>query len=222
MRLYSSRLLSPIVVTALGIYLCGHTASALTFEFSFDNDADSEVTPPLVGSGFFHFDGDPGDGSFALNDLENPAFSASFRGDTFDLADSEDPLSEVLAVIFTEGPNRFLRFGNINGVSGGEINGAIDFFNDSNQFERILTFSPGLDGDGRYATAFYFGDYVAVAVIPEPATLLIFVTGVGIATLPRRRKHQPHPAGQRNQRGHPAYPSQVCHAPDSHLFQLRR
>jgi hypothetical protein len=178
MRLLSRRFLTRIVVTAVSFYCSALTASALTFEFTFDDDADSTGTPPLVGAGLFHFDGDPGDGSFVLGTLANPMFSASFGGDTFDLADSEDPLDEVLAVIYTEGADRFLQFGNINGNSGGRTNGAIDFVNDSNQFQRLLTFEPGVRGGERFATTTYFGDYVAVAVIPEPAAWLLVLCGL--------------------------------------------
>jgi hypothetical protein len=180
MRLFSRHFLSLIVVTGFRFYCSAHTASALTFEFTFDDDADSTVTPPLVGTGSFHFNGDPGDGSFVLGTLATPVFSASFGGDTFDLADSEDPLDEVLAVIFTEGADRFLRFGNINGNSGGQTNGAFDLFNDNNQFQRVLTFEPGVLGGEKFATTTYFGDYVAVAVIPEPAAWLLLVCGLSV------------------------------------------
>lgn len=188
MKIPFRRFLSLIVVTTSSVYGGPLTADALTFEFTFDDDADSEVTPPLVGSGQFRFDGDPGDGSFVLDTLVNPLFSAAFGGDTFELGDSEDPLSDVLAVIFTSGANRLLRFGNIHGGSGGQTNGAVDFINESNQLQKVLSFEPGVDGGERYGSTTYFGDYLAVAVVPEPSAVIIFATGLLIATLGRRRE----------------------------------
>jgi len=139
-----------------------------------------------VGTGIFSFDGDLGDGSFALDTLANPVFNASFNGDTFVLADTEDNLSEVLAIITTLGPNRFLRFGNINDSSGGMINGSFDFINNTNQSVTNLSFEPGVTGGDLYGASAFFGNYVAVTPVPEPSTLLSLSIALATLAFPRR------------------------------------
>ena len=74
------------------------------FFFQFDNVADLTVSPPLVGTGRFTFDRDPGIGTFPL--LSLGAFSMSFsfvNGETFTEAGIVTPLDEVLVVLTPAG-----------------------------------------------------------------------------------------------------------------------
>ena len=57
-------------------------AAPVTFDFQFDNTfLDGSVTPPIVGTGWFTIETDPGDGTFALDQvgprpLEGPQIDA--------------------------------------------------------------------------------------------------------------------------------------------------
>lgn len=184
-RPYVPSMLRAVVMSS--VVLLSQSVGALTFDISFDSTADGGVSPPIVGTGVFSFDGDPGDGSFAISSLSSPAFSASFGADTFVLSDTEDDLNEVLAVITTSGSNRFLNFGNVNGESGGLINGSFDLLNNTNQTVTSLSFQPGVSGGILYGASSLFGNYEAIARIPEPSTLLsIGILFVALAVLRKR------------------------------------
>ncbi len=175
------------------LFFSGAANASTTFNFSFDNTTDGGVVPPLVGSGTLSFDESLGSGTYALNTLTNLAFSVSFTdGKTFVLADAEDPLSEVLAVITTIGSDLFLLFGNINGVSSGTINGSIDFINASG-FLSFAPGSPGLAGMNIYVersgVSPILGNYEAVgnSSVPEPATMLLLgLALIGLAGIRRK------------------------------------
>ena len=50
----------------------------MTFDFNLDDTFDETVTEPFVEEGTFSFDGDPGDGTYALESLSNFDFNFSF------------------------------------------------------------------------------------------------------------------------------------------------
>lgn len=74
---------------ALAASTLGYTspAQALTFNFQFDNTQNGvgdglPLDPPIVGTGTFSFDGNPGEGTFALDSLANFNFAFDiWRGD---------------------------------------------------------------------------------------------------------------------------------------------
>ncbi|MFK8028657.1 MAG: hypothetical protein AB8G18_00315 [Gammaproteobacteria bacterium] len=151
--------------------LLSQSANALSFNLSFDDIALGET----VGSGVFSFDEDLSDGSYTLDSLTNVIFDVSFiNGESFELIDTEDLLNEVLAVITTENGIQRLRFGNVNGNSGGNINGSFDFFNGTGS---NLSFEPGVDGGDFYGTSDFFGNYSAVT-IPVPPAIFFLMSGL--------------------------------------------
>ncbi|MFT5338689.1 MAG: hypothetical protein ACI9IO_000418 [Cyanobium sp.] len=154
-------------------------AQALVFQFQLDDVRDGlPLDPPIVGSGSFSFDGDPGAGSFALTSLPNYTFSFLFNdGNAFGNADITTPLSEVLVLISQTGNTYNLKLSNINPFGGGGSLGSIDFDNTLSS----LSFEPpglGLNLD-LYFSGSYFGNYSATAPVPSatasvPGPLPIF------------------------------------------------
>jgi hypothetical protein len=158
-------------------------AEALTFNFEFDNTPDATVLPPIVGTGTFSFDGDPGNGDFALTSLANFDFSFTFGGNTFTNADITTPLANILVRISTIGSDRLVNFG---GTGGGPFDGSIDFVNAS-----TLSFEP--DFGSLYFQDSFFGTYQGIAAastptVPEPATVLGLLSVAGVGLLCKGRK----------------------------------
>lgn len=64
------------VLMRAGVVLGSVPAQALVFQFQFAKEG--EGLPPIVGSGSFGFDGDPGIGTFPLDSLANYKFNFRF------------------------------------------------------------------------------------------------------------------------------------------------
>ncbi|MBD2628609.1 PEP-CTERM sorting domain-containing protein [Trichormus variabilis] len=185
LRQLSFSLLTSTVVAATAIAANPLKSQALTFDFVFDNSPNSTVTAPIVGTGTFSFDGDPGDGTFALTSLANFDFSFNFGATTFTNANIATPISNILAQISTVGSDRFVKFG---GSGGGPFIGSIDFLNGSNR----LSFQPGFGS--LYFNNNGFGTYQGVAQVPttsvpEPGSVLALL-GVGLGALVAQKKKQ--------------------------------
>jgi hypothetical protein len=180
---------STIAVTAL--IVSPLKSQALTFNFQLDNTPDATVTAPIVGTGTFSFDGDPGDGTFALTALPNFNFSLNVVGNTFTNADLVTPLANILARIQTNGSDRLINFG---GSGGGSFGGSVDFVNSSS-----LSFQPNFGS--LYFSEGNFGTYqgLAQANVPTPIPFAFsplpgLVVG-GILSRLRRRKQSQCEAG---------------------------
>ncbi|XGV99736.1 MAG: PTPA-CTERM sorting domain-containing protein [Leptolyngbya sp. BL-A-14] len=160
-------------------------AQALSFGFQFDNTPNSTVTPPIAGTGTFNFDGDPGDGTFALTSLTNYQFNFNFlNGSAFNTADIKTPLANILVKITSSGGLRSLNFG---GSTGGPFLGSLDFTNASGG----LSFQPNF-GSLYFTTRGGVGTYKATVAtsnptaVPTPA-LLPGLIGLGAAALRKRK-----------------------------------
>ena len=138
-------------------------AHALVFQFQFDYVGDGPpLDLPIVGTGSFSFDGNPGRGSFALDSLTNYTFSFLFDdGTTFGNSDIDTPTSEVLVLISKVGNALKLNFSNINSYGSGVSTGSIDFDNGGS----VLTFEPpGYGGNlDLYQGGSFFVNYSATA-----------------------------------------------------------
>lgn len=182
----SFSLLTSTVVAATAIAANPLKSQALTFDFVFDNSPNNTITAPIVGTGAFSFDGDPGDGTFALTSLANFDFSFNFGATTFTNANISTPISNVMAQISTIGSDRFVKFG---GSTGGLFGGSLDFVNAGGG----LSFQPNY-GSLYFNTNSGFGTYQGVAQVPttsvpEPGSVLALL-GVGLGALVAQKKKQ--------------------------------
>lgn len=178
---------SVVALTVLGA--TSLKSQALTVNFSFDRTFDGTVTPPIVGTGTFSFDGDPGNGTFALTSLANYDFSFNVNGNSFTNTDIRTPVANVLVRILDNGTDRLVNFG---GSGGGPFGGSLDFINASN---RILTFQPFFGT--LYQSSGAAGTYQGIipqapTPVPAPASLLgvLFASLVG-AVAKSKKQAQP-------------------------------
>lgn len=126
------------------------------------------MTPPIVGTGTFSFDGDPGPGTFALTSLPNFDFLFNFSTESFPTADISTPVANILAGITAVGSDYFVNFG---GSSGGPQFGSIDF---TNSCDNSLSFQPGFGS--LYLTNSAQGTFQGLTP-PVPGPLPLFGAG---------------------------------------------
>jgi hypothetical protein len=74
-----------------GLFSLTLPATAITFDFTFDDVTDSDINDAQTGSGTFSFDGVPNDGTFNLDNQTGVDFNFTFPG-----------LIGLLTVTFTE------------------------------------------------------------------------------------------------------------------------
>ena len=175
--------------TSLLLLLAASPARALTFVVSFDEVTNEQLEPPLVGTGTIQFDGDPGDGSFAMSAFENLEMDFTLGADDFTLADLQTPASEVVIDITTEGARRRLHINNVNRWGSGPSGGAMDFADESNTTYTFLIFAPSAPGDASFifsSNGSLYGDYFAYTATPEPSTAGLLASALTVA-LARRR-----------------------------------
>jgi hypothetical protein len=100
-------------------------STRLGFPVSFDRAGDGPpLDPPIIRTGSFSFDGDPGTGSLYLNSLANYTFNFLFDGgNAYGNRDIVTPTSEVLVLLSKAGNSLKLNFSNINNYGSGTLSG---------------------------------------------------------------------------------------------------
>jgi hypothetical protein len=161
----------------------------LVFQFQFDGVADGPpLDPPIVETGSFSFDGNPGTGSFALDSLTNYMFNFLFNGDNaYENRDTATPTSEVLVLISKAEGSLKLNFGNINSIDSGVGSGSVDFNNGAS----VLSFEPpGFGGNLDKYFSGSLGNYSATASpsasVPGPLPLMEVAAAFGWSRRLRR------------------------------------
>ena len=174
------RLLASGMISGMCLSLLVGTAEAATFNFSFDATPNDDVTPPLVGSGTFNFDGPANVGTFGLASLSNYSFSFTFGSATFTNADIVTPVANVLVQVQQSGSDLIVNFG---GAGGGPFGGSLDFINGPSN----LSFQPNFGS--LYFENGAFGTYRGVAAaVPEPATWAMMLCGFGLVGAASRQR----------------------------------
>ena len=173
----------------------GHAAPAhaLSFDFEFDNTGDGTVTPPIVGTGTFSFDGDPGLGDFPLTSLPNFNFAFNFDTISFTNDNIATPLSSVLVRISQIGNGLSVTFG---GLGDGPFGGSLDFIDGSNE----LSFEPDFGSLYFEQPDDFFGNYQGIVItvptaVPGPLPLLSVGAAFGFSRKIRRRIKSSRPEG---------------------------
>ncbi len=153
----------------------GMAHAALSFDFQFDTTPDATVTPPFVGTGTFSFADMLGDGTFALNSLNNVVFNFTFGADTFTAANI---VSSSTSVTISNAQQNVIFAGNGGGPSGGSL----DFRNDANSTFQVLTFDPiggPLYQAATLSSPILAGTYgTSPSAVPAPSTMLLFGSGL--------------------------------------------
>jgi hypothetical protein len=173
--------------SAIACFALAPSAHALVFNFEFDNVGDGlPLDPPIVGSGTFSFDGNPGPGTFALRTLPNFKFDFNFGGTTFNNANLATDPSLVFVEIFGAGNLFSLNFTG----SDDPFSGSLGFISDAGDQLSFEPGEPGLDAPELYfsvtSNGETFGNYQATAV-PGPLPLLGAASAFGFSRKLRRK-----------------------------------
>lgn len=176
------KFLLPSLISATSLLFVPSEANALNFKLNLDATFDNTLTEPFVITGNFSFDGDPGDGTFALESLSNFDFNFSLpNGSTLTNTNIITPVEEVLIIISSTETNRRVQFSNVNPFGSTILEGSIDFADFNNP--TFLTFEPpGNEGNLNLYAALannnvISGTYEGVAVPEFNSTLSLLSFG---------------------------------------------
>ena len=181
------------LVAALLLWVSCVPASAVTYEFGFDNIDDGILMAPFTGTGVVSFDGPIKDGSFPMDSFANIQMNFDFGSlASFTEQDIATPTDEVVLVI-SDGGQR-LQFSSIGLGGTGPFAGAIDFVSGDMGFG-LSTEPPGFGGnldlyfvaDIFSGTMPLFGNY-AGTLVPEPSALSSAFAGALLLFIRRKRR----------------------------------
>ena len=176
-------------ILALFALVLPNAKAQISFNFEFDATPNASVTTPIVGTGTFWLGADPGDGTFAYDNLVTPTSIFTFGNTTFTNDDIISNASQISVTISQYGEQRRVQFTDTGGGGGGAYSGSIDFQNATD----FLSFEPSFAelGLNTYNINGFFGNYLGLTT-PEPGSIACLiglgVTGAGLAMKRRRRK----------------------------------
>ena len=176
-------------ILALFALVLPNAKAQISFNFEFDATPNASVTTPIVGTGTFWLGADPGDGTFAYDNLVTPTSIFTFGNTTFTNDDIISNASQISVTISQYGEQRRVQFTDTGGGGGGAYSGSIDFQNATD----FLSFEPSFAEQGlnTYNINGFFGNYLGLTT-PEPGSIACLiglgVTGAGLAMKRRRRK----------------------------------
>ena len=182
------------LLAALLAWMSCASASAVTYEFTFDAVDDGTVMAPFFGTGSVSFDGAPlPDGTFLMSDFSNIQMNFDFDSiASFTEQDIATPTDEVLFVISDSGQR--LQFSSVGLGGTGPFAGAIDFVSGDMAFG-LSTEPPGFGGnldlyfvaDNVNGAMLLFGNYSGT-LVPEPSSLSLALAAPLLLFARRKRR----------------------------------
>ena len=187
----NSTLICSLAVVVLSAMISPVAKAQILFNFEFNKSSDATLATPIIGTGTFSLNVDPGDGTFDYNVLDAPTSSFTLYGINFTNDDLVSDPSLTTVILSTEGNLRRIQFSDTGAGGGGPYGGSIDFQDVGGD---SISFEPSYAGQGLNLYTFnnLLGTYQGLTqATPEPGSVAFLigfgVTAAGMALKRRRR-----------------------------------